>query len=117
MRRGKRSTLDNRLVDWIPIRRISVLSLFNFRKFEVNQDLIFEKAGSKGRGRECGVLFTREVELGVVGVAVVVYVKLAENGAKGAEISDEEKGAQDRALGTPVVTGEGLDLKDLSWMN
>ena len=58
MRRGKRSTLDNRLVDWIPIRRISVLSLFNFRKFEVNQDLISDKQAVREEGRsvEFGLL-------------------------------------------------------------
>ena len=48
MRWGKRSALDN--VDWVPIRRISVLSLFNFRKFEVNQDLISDKQAVREEG-------------------------------------------------------------------
>lgn len=39
--REKLSTLDN--VDFVPMRRISVLSLFNFRKLEVNQDFISDK--------------------------------------------------------------------------
>lgn len=48
MRMGKRSTLDS--VDWVPIKRISVLSLFNFRKFEVNQDLISDKQAVREEG-------------------------------------------------------------------
>ena len=48
MRREKLSTLDS--VDWVPIRRISVLSLFNFRRFEVNQDLISNKQAVREEG-------------------------------------------------------------------
>lgn len=36
--REKPSASDN--VDFVPIRRISALSLFNFRKFKVNQHFI-----------------------------------------------------------------------------
>ena len=39
--REKLSALDN--VDLVPMRRISVLSLFNFKKFEVNQDFISDR--------------------------------------------------------------------------
>ena len=56
MRREKLSTLDS--VDWVPIRRISVLSLFNFRKFEVNQDLIsdMQVVREEGGSVEFGLL-------------------------------------------------------------
>lgn len=56
MRRGKRSVLDS--VDLVPIRRISVLSLFNFRKLEVNQDLISERQvmREEGGSEEFGLL-------------------------------------------------------------
>ena len=39
--REKLSALDS--VDLVPMRRISVLSLFNFKKFEVNQDFISDR--------------------------------------------------------------------------
>ena len=41
MVRERLSVLDR--VDLVPMRRISVLSLFNLRKFAVNQDLISDK--------------------------------------------------------------------------
>ena len=55
MRRGKRSTLDS--VDWVPIRRISVLSLSDIRKFEVNH-LISDKqvVREEGESVEFGLL-------------------------------------------------------------
>lgn len=43
---GKLSTLDS--ADLVPMRRISGLSLFNFRKFEMNQDFISDKQRKGG---------------------------------------------------------------------
>ena len=55
MRRGNRSTLDS--VDWVLIRRISVLSLFNFKKFEVNQDLISDKQAVREEGGSVSLVY------------------------------------------------------------
>ncbi len=48
MRRGKWSILES--VDLEPTKRISVLSLFNFKKLEVNQDLISDKQAMREEG-------------------------------------------------------------------
>lgn len=50
--------LDLDRVDLVPTRRSSVLSLFNLRKFEVNQDLISERQWVREEGgrEELGLL-------------------------------------------------------------
>lgn len=59
MERENRSTLER--VDFVPMRRISVLSHLSFRKFEVNQDLMTDKQEIReGGGRVELSLFTCE---------------------------------------------------------
>lgn len=38
------------VVDWVPIKIISFLSPFNFRKLEVNQNLISDKQAVREEG-------------------------------------------------------------------
>ena len=70
---------------------------------------------SEGRGWDCGIRFTGQLELGVIRKTMKIDINFTENSAKRKKVSDENKGSQDRALGgTPEEMGEGQDLKDLS---
>ena len=53
----------------------------------------------EGEGWECGIRFTRQVELGVICKAVDINIKFTENIAKKKKVSDEKRGPQDSALG------------------
>ena len=47
-----------------------------------------------GEGRVLGG-FGADIDLGVVGVAVIVQVEVADDVTKGEEVADEEEGAED----------------------
>lgn len=79
----------------------------------------FGEAINQGGGREDGVGFGREVELGVIREAVKRNIKFTENKAKGKEVCNEKEGTQDRALGDTRgdrggMGTEGFELDELS---
>lgn len=45
-------------------------------------------------GRECGVSFTRKVELGVIRVAVEINIEFAKDIATRKKVDDKEKGPE-----------------------
>ena len=65
-------------VDFVPMRRTSVLLLLSLRTLEENQDLM----SCKQSDREDGGWFGGQVELGVIRVAMKVDVVFTEDIAK-----------------------------------